>query len=109
LPESLEQLVIDQEGAWLNWMDEGAYFRLEFDKSLGRFTIFVENHNVLCFDASGDPNMGYLKPGDVVSFRAGDWMMRLNDAVGEIRIADLKALHADEFDISGQKMEKINF
>ena len=109
LPPHLQQLVIDQEGAWLNWTDDGAHFRLEFDKSLGRFTIFVEDHNVLCFDASGDPNQGHLKAGDVVSFRAGDWMMRLNDAVGEIRIADLKALHAEEFEISGQKMEKINF
>ncbi len=109
LPESLQQLVIDQEGAWLNWVDDGAHFRLEFDKSLGRFTIFVEDHNVLCFDASGDPNIGHLMAGDVVSFRAGDWMMRLIDAVGEIRIADLKALHADESDVFGQKMEKINF
>ncbi len=109
LPPHLHQLVIDQEGAWLNWTDDGAHFRIEFDKSLGRFTIFVEDHNVLCFDASGDPNLGHLKAGDVVSFRAGDWMMRLNDAVGEIRIADLKALHAEEFDISGEKMERINF
>lgn len=109
LPPHLQQLVIDQEGAWINWTDDGAHFRIEYDKSLGRFTIFVEDHNVLCFDASGDPNLGHLKAGDVVSFRAGDWMTRLNDAVGEVRIADLKALHADEFDISGQKMERINF
>ncbi len=109
LPENLEQLVIDQDGAWLNWVDDGAHFRLELDKRLNRFTLFVEDHNVLCFDASGDAKLGHLKAGDVVSFRAGDWMMRLNDAVGEIRIADLKALHADEFDVFGHKMENINF
>ncbi|MEE8439088.1 MAG: hypothetical protein V3S07_05825 [Micropepsaceae bacterium] len=109
LPENLEQLVIDQDGAWLNWVDDGAHFRLELDKRLNRFTLFVEDHNVLCFDASGDAKLGHLKARDVVSFRAGDWMMRLNDAVGEIRIADLKALHADEFDVFGQKMENINF
>jgi len=109
LPENLEQLIIDQEGAWLNWVDDGARFRLEFDKRLNRFTLFVEDHNVLCFDASGDPKLGHLNAGDVVSFRAGDWMMRLNDAVGEVRIADLKALHAEESDAFGQKMQKINF
>ena len=109
LPENLEQLIVDQDGAWLNWVDDGARFRLELDKRLNRFTLFVEDHNVLCFDASGDPKLGHLKAGDVVSFRAGDWMMRLNDAVGEVRIADLKALHSEESDVFGQKMQKIKF
>lgn len=109
LPENLDQFVVDQEGSWLNWVDDGARFRLELDRRLNRFTLFVEDHNVLCFDAAGDPKLGNVKARDVVSFRAGDWMMRLNNAVGEIRIADLKTLHSEEFDIFGQKMENINF
>jgi hypothetical protein len=109
LPENLEQLVIDQDGSWLNWIDDGAHFRIELDKRLNRFTLFVEDHNVLCFDAAGDAKLGNLKARDVVSFRAGDWMMRLNNAVGEVRIADLKTLHSEEFDVFGRKMENINF
>ena len=109
LPDEIMDLQIDEEGSWVSWTAHGARFRLGFDKGLGRFSLAVNSHVALVFDAVGDAKIGSLRPSDVVSFRAGNWMAVLNETIGEIRIADLKSLHAEEADMFGEKMQRINY
>jgi len=109
LPEEIVDLQIDDDANWISWTAHSARFRLGFDKGLGRFSLAVNSHVALVFDAVGDPKIGSLKASDVVSFRAGNWMAVLNETIGEIRIADLKSLHAEEFDMFGEKMQRINY
>jgi hypothetical protein len=109
LPAEISDLQIDEGGSWISWNCHGARFRLGFDPGLGRFSLAVNSHVALVFDAVGDAKLGNLKASDVVSFRAGNWMSVLNETIGEIRIADLRVLHSEEFDVFGQKMERIDY
>jgi len=109
LPAEITDFQIGDDGTWLAWSAHGARFRLGFDPGLGRFTLSVNSHAALVFDAVGDAKLGSLKARDVVSFRAGNWMSVLNETIGEIRIADLRVLHSEEFDIFGEKMERIDY
>jgi len=107
LPEGLGDILIGDDGSWISWSVNRVPYRLDYDKRPGCVSFLAGAGQVLCLDVLGDPNMGNLRPGDVAVFRAGDWMTKLCEFVGHLRVADLNSLHADEFRFYGQKADRI--
>jgi hypothetical protein len=109
LPPEFSEFSIDESGNGMNWTERRVRFRLDYDKGYNRLKLSVNGSEVLCFDCVGDPGIGNLRPGDVRAFQAGSWMTQVNETAGEIRIADLKTLHAQEFDVSDRRAGNLNF
>jgi hypothetical protein len=86
-----------REGTWLGWTSNDERYRLELSISsafsdLGDLRLWVGEQLVMHLDVvqRSRPGAEYSSWGvtDVSAFKAGPWMLQLNELAGRLRIAD---------------------
>lgn len=107
-----------REGSWLSWTFDGEQYQLELTinpnytgdaADIGDLKLTVGGEPVMHLDVSQRLGDEYDSWGvfGVSAFKAGPWMVRLNDLAGRLRIADRQGLRDHEKLFYGEKAGKI--
>ena len=122
MPVAIAALEGSEAGAgkakWIAWTRNGLRFRLQLDAGsndnaaaarIGELTLAVDGEEVLRLDVAhgvGDDHDRWRVSG-VSAFRAGPWMMQLNELAGELRIANSQTVREHVLQFYGEKARNI--
>jgi len=101
---------------WVAWTYGGTKYRLELDAHnayegegyFGNLALSVNNAPVLDITVSGGGEFIRWHMIGVNAFRAGPWMVQVNDLAGQLRNADRAATHGRDLDRTQETANRID-